>query len=646
MVRWLIINVIMIALSAFFDASEVIADGRNEKIINPNPDRTWSKAAGGFFSRGKSIAVVVGISNYKNGYNPLNSAASDAKKMEDFLVKDAGFDVVYVLTNDEVSHSAIDRLMTDEIPQIVGQYDRFLFYWSGHGDQMISADGRRSFGFLPLANSKPREFSTMVSMEDLSRWDSYLSAQQALFILDSCLSGLAGVQSKDLKSDRLEQLSQPTHQLLTAGTKGERVISGDRWTGSLFTDSLIDGARGNAHQSFGVVSIHSLLDYVQERVAVERREVNWEGSLTPQIHDLQAGTGAFFFTNTRIWTNTYPAFHSPSEKTENKGEDQGFKSLSLSEEAALKKKDQFKECDSCPEMVVVPSGEFLMGAPVGEEYLTGGMDGPIHKVKISSAFAVGKYDVTVGQFSTFVDETGYASLVDDCMTLKDNPKKVKTSGLTWRNPGFSQGALDPVVCVNWNDANAYAKWLTRKTGKSYRLLSEAEWEYSARSGTESWYYFGDDIRTLCQATNFADYRKKKTHTLPDAMFDSRIDSACDGGVEHTANVGSYPPNLFGLYDMSGNAWQWVEDCFNPSYSVDNTSGGKETAPSDGTPWLVGDCTLRIQRGGSWTDGPRQLRSGARSAEHLETGYYGSGFRVARDLYVPPVAHNANKADSR
>jgi Caspase domain/PAN domain len=286
-------------IASFVAATATCAAGREGVFPNPRPDRTWGRTAGGIFTSGKSIAVVIGISNYigtrAGGYPALPTAKRDADKMVDFLLNDAGFDTVYLLTDEDATKVKIDRLMTDVIPAVVTARDRFLFYWSGHGDQRFSGDGR-PFGFLPVADSKSKEFSGMVSMQDLERWDRYLDARQALFVLDACLSGLAGFQTKAALNARLEQLSLPARHLITAGTKDEIVISGDRWGGSLFTDSFILGARGQARSPSGIVSLPVLLDFIQERVARERELVNWSKSLTPQIQSLQHGEGYFFFT--------------------------------------------------------------------------------------------------------------------------------------------------------------------------------------------------------------------------------------------------------------------------------------------------------------------------------------------------------------
>jgi hypothetical protein len=288
---------IALAIFLIWPPAAAWSAGRDERVINDHPDRTWGSNVGGFFTSGKSYAVVIGISEYagerNGGYPQLRTARDDADKMVRFLKDDAGFDVIYVLTEDKVTKQRLDRLMLDEVRTAVGAYDRFLFYWSGHGDQLLV--GGQRHGFLPLAASKRSEFSGMVSMDDISRWNSYLLAQQALFVLDSCLSGLAGSELKAPHDSRLEQLAKPAHQLLTAGEAGESVISGERWSGSLFTDSFIKGAKGEASAPDGVVSLWSLFDYIQRRVLIEREAVRWQRSLTPQLRVLSAGSGAFFF---------------------------------------------------------------------------------------------------------------------------------------------------------------------------------------------------------------------------------------------------------------------------------------------------------------------------------------------------------------
>ena len=248
------------------------------------------------------------------------------------------------------------------------------------------------------------------------------------------------------------------------------------------------------------------------------------------------------------------------------------------EEARARKRTQpgetFRDCLTCPELVVVPAGTYLMGSP---SYETGREEdeGPVHQVTIGQAFAVGKYEVTVGEYRRFVETTGYEG-ESGCYVLTEGKWK-KESERTWRNPGYRQSERDPVVCVSWRDAHAYAEWLSRQTGKTYRLLSEAEWEYVARAGTTTARYWGERETGQCRYVNGADSRTD---------FDWRI--GCDDGYARTAPVGSYQQNGFGLYDVLGNAWEWVQDCGNESYAG---------APSDGRAWERGDCGRRVLRGG-------------------------------------------------
>jgi len=220
---------------------------------------------------------------------------------------------------------------------------------------------------------------------------------------------------------------------------------------------------------------------------------------------------------------------------------------------------EFRDCDACPVMVKIPAGSFMMGALAGEgwddEY-------PQHKVTIAKAFAVSKFEVTLDEFAAFVAATGY-----DGQGYAKRPTVTEVRG-------------GPAI-VSWDDSQAYVKWLSAKTGKSYRLLSEAEWEYAARAGSTEAYPF--------PASDIAKY--------------ANIGGSTDG-FRYTNPVGAFPPNKFGLYDMHGNLREWVQDCKNPNY---------DGAPSDGSAWLQGDCKWRMVRGGSWSSIPKGARSATRSS---------------------------------
>ena len=266
--------------------------------------------------------------------------------------------------------------------------------------------------------------------------------------------------------------------------------------------------------------------------------------------------------------------------------------------------DVFRDCPECPELVVVPAGTFRMGSPSNEE---GRYDneGPVHEVRIGRSLAVGVYEVTRGQWSAFVSATGHYT-GNWCWTYESGEWEER-SGRTWSNPGFSQSDAHPVVCVSWDDARAYVMWLSRKTGETYRLLSESEWEYAARAGTTTPFHFGATI-----STDQANYDGNYTYG-----------SGRKGKYrERTVPVGSFAANGFALHDMHGNVWEWVQDCWNDGYAG---------APRDGGAWERGACSKRVLRGGSWNLYPRFLRSAFRFRYSTRYRYNIIGFRIARML---------------
>jgi formylglycine-generating enzyme required for sulfatase activity len=256
--------------------------------------------------------------------------------------------------------------------------------------------------------------------------------------------------------------------------------------------------------------------------------------------------------------------------------------LALEKERTLKPKDQFQECTRCPEMVVVPGGSFMMGSQ-NTEPVADADEFPQHSVTVGRKFAVSKFEVTFENWDACYELGGCRIRPDDY--------------------GWGRGSR-PVILVNWDDTQQYINWLSKQTGKNYRLLSEAEWEYAARAGTTTAYSWGDDI--------------KKDDNVMANCFDcgSQWDS------RQTAPVGSFAPNAFGIHDMLGNVWEWVEDCYHDNY---------EGAPEDGSAWTVGDCNQRVARGGSWGDPPQILRSAFRLRSPVGNRYDGLGFRVARTL---------------
>jgi formylglycine-generating enzyme required for sulfatase activity len=236
----------------------------------------------------------------------------------------------------------------------------------------------------------------------------------------------------------------------------------------------------------------------------------------------------------------------------------------------------FRDCPDCPEMVEIPAGKFIMGSSDGDSE----DEKPAHEVHLDKPIAVGKFEITFAEWDACAADGG-------CLKNKQP-----------RDEGWGRGR-HPVVNVSWNDAKDYITWLSQKAGKPYRLLSEAEWEYAARAGTTGKYAFGETLGAK------------------QAKF-----SAGKQGIGETAEVGSFPANAWGLHDMHGNVWEWVEDCYAPNY---------EGAPADGSPRLDAGCgASRVLRGGSWDYNPEDLRSAVRYRLPLYYRVNEIGFRVARE----------------
>ncbi|MCB9958800.1 MAG: formylglycine-generating enzyme family protein [Rhodospirillaceae bacterium] len=274
----------------------------------------------------------------------------------------------------------------------------------------------------------------------------------------------------------------------------------------------------------------------------------------------------------------------------------------------------FRDCPTCPEMVVIPAGTFMMGSPTSEE---GRWDdeSPQHSVTLGR-FAISSHEITLGQFRQFVQATG-RDISSYCSGLMVNGNYERTASLSWQSPGFLQAVDHPVVCVSWEDARAYAEWLTRATGHTYRLPSEAEWEYATRAGTTSPYYWGWSFGPeACQYENVSD------QSFRDGFAALTYAGRCNDYYVFTAPVGSFRPNTYGLFDTLANTDEWVEDCWNPSHVG---------APANGGARETGDCSQRVIRGSSWGGSHRLARSAARNQSAPTYRYNDTGFRLVREF---------------
>ncbi len=272
--------------------------------------------------------------------------------------------------------------------------------------------------------------------------------------------------------------------------------------------------------------------------------------------------------------------------------------------------DAFRDCDHCPELVLIPPGVFQMGVDA-DEVGVNRSETPRHEVTIDYTFAVGRYEVTRGEFARYVQATERQP--GPCLGITVQGIHWEAE-VDWRSPGFVQTDRDPVVCVSWDDAVGYMEWLSQETGFTYRLLSEAEWEYIAHAFALP--------ENPCSHANIAD--RTYAEFAPDWPV-----HGCRDGHTFTAPVGSYVGNAIGVFDVLGNAWEWVADCWHDDY---------HGAPVDGSVWTSGDtwqhaghCPKKVLRGGSWFSYPRITSATYRDwdLKHYRVSNY--GFRVARGV---------------
>jgi len=271
----------------------------------------------------------------------------------------------------------------------------------------------------------------------------------------------------------------------------------------------------------------------------------------------------------------------------------------------------FQDCPDCPEMVRLPPGTVRLGSPPNAPRRDPD-EGPVRPIRLDHGFAIGRYEVTVAQYAAFVAATGHPGgrCYVDRGRGTDDWGWAADAG--WSDPYFAQTDRHPVTCVHWHDAQAYVSWLSERTGKPYRLPSEAEWAYAARAGNAG-PSPADWANGICRHANVADRDAG-------AVYPHWSVADCRDGFVFTAPVGRYAPNAFGLFDTVGNVWEWVADCYH-----DSLAG----VPEDGQAWQDAACDQYVLRGASWLDRPAYVRL----ANRIEDRHRGSifGFRVVRDF---------------
>jgi len=561
---------------------------------------------------GRRVALVIGNDDYAT-LPDLNNAERDARAIATKL-EELGF-AVRTLTN--ASERAISRALS-RLRGDLGEAEIGLVYFAGHGihaeghNYLIPSDARIE-DELDLAPEAIRESAVRKALADSG-------APVRVVILDACRDNPLPQHSRSLARglavEEVEPRGAGGEAVLYAASPGQAAQDGADGEHGMFTAALLRALEEpglTMHQVF--MRTTSLVQRETGGRQVPRMNVSLSSELVLRPAGRRSSPPAPWTSNTSaaaleltFWNDVKDSGSRAMIQEYLRVYPQGtyaelarLKLAALDETKAgsdatetdhseqvavgvtFRPGDTFRDCQGCPEMVVVPAGSFRMGSTAAEQawYVNQGgkeewaaRENPRHQVQIRRSFAVGRYEVTRGQYAEFARATGRSN-GDGCYVFSDG-KWTKESGRNWRSPTYDQTDNHPVACVSWEDATAYVAWLSRKTEQHYRLLSESEWEYVARAGTTTMRFWGDDKGHTagCRYANGSDQTRAAQHNL---TWNSWNIWMCGDGHVHTAPVGSYAANAFGVHDMLGNVWEWTLDCFHDTY---------HGAPVDGSAWTT------------------------------------------------------------
>ncbi len=603
-----------------------------------------------------SYALVIGASAYRSGWPLLPGTLTDMEAVSRIL-QQQGFKVTQVADPD---HAQLRKAFDDFIVEH-GQepQNRLLFYFAGHGDTRKLSYGQE-MGYLvpvdaPLYEQDAKGFlQKALDMQQIEVYARRIQAKHALFMFDSCFSGSLFSLSRAAPSEISRKTAQPVRQFITSGG-AEEVVS-DR---SVFRDQFLAALQGEADYNHdGYVTGSELGSFLQDKVANYSRNgqhpqygklrdpmldkgdlvfvvIGAEGKTQVQVTTGAGGGGVGIDAEVELefWKSIKDSRNPKLFKEyRNRWPNGKFVMIAQAREAELETPpvkppeppvrvepppvppvvatpapvQQPRPAITGPAMVAITGGRFQMGSPqkeVGRD-----ADEKQHWVTVND-FEIGQYEVTVGEFKRFVAASGYKTDADKtgegCYVWSDSTWQHK-AGFNWKNPNFTQGDDHPVVCVSWNDAVAYAEWLSKQTGQEYRLPTEAEWEYAARAGKETAYWWGKQA-----SHDYANYGK---------------DECCAGLAkgrdrwEYTAPVGSFDPNAWKLYDTAGNVWEWTCSVYDENYKGNENGCTKNNTSG---PLAV--------RGGGWSGRPVWVRSAFRGRGDPPGRGSVQGFRLARSL---------------
>jgi len=557
----------------------------------------------------KRVALLIGNATYSGSMTRLTNPPNDIAALRPALTQ-LGFEIAVVSNGDQKAMQRAIRTFGSNAKKA----EVAFFYYSGHGMQ---ANGENYL--IPVGAQIDKESDLAVEavqLNGLMQQIEEANPQTAIVVLDACRDNPVASSSRS-GSKGLSRIAQtPTNTYIAFAAQ----------PGATATD---DGIFARSLAKFMVqpgVSVRGVFDKVAQAVQQHtnnKQRPRRDDGLTTDIVLARPSAAAAGNTN-RTSTSTVLAGLEPRRTPTDPQqiEDEAWADAKRADTASAyeaykagypmgryvasanialarlknvapspvtppsanptpnRPVQTFRDCADCPEMVVIPAGSFTQGSPTSEAGRYSD-EGPQRRVSVS-AFAIGKTTVTFAEWDACVADGG-------CNGYRPPEDR-----------GLGRGNL-PVINVSWDDAQAYVQWLSRKTGKRYSLPSESQWEYAARAGSTTAYYWGDAIgsgNANC------------------------LDCGSQWGGKQSAPVGSFRPNAFGLYDMAGNVWQWTADCVNDSY---------KGAPTDGSAWTSGNCGRRVLRGGTAGNHPENARSATRHGS-TSTGRPGAlGFRLARML---------------
>lgn len=558
-------------------------------------------------ANGKKVAFLVGVNEYKKpGFANLKYAERDVSEVGKVLDQ-LGFSVT-VLKGKDATKSAIDSSLR-EIVETLGKDDLMLVMLAGHGEQKTKKEAY----YCPY-DSISNNAETMFSIDHLLSDILEPNVGKRLVLIDACRNDPDPSRSRGIQGKKISLQEGTT--ILFSCSAGEKAIESDKLRHGLFTYCVLEGLRGGAaDKRSGEIRLSPLTSYVKQRMSNDDIKQHFPAGQIQTPIDPSGGLPITILgkiskaTKPELLVAPFGKF--TAERTQKAWAAYLNQPLELNNSIGVK-------------LRLVPPGKFVMGA----KYNPSNQEKP-HTVQITKPFYVSRYEVTRGQFADFVNATNHKTTLEknDRGTNRgwdsNQYRFLQKTGFSWYNPGWSQEKNHPVVNVSWDDTKYFVDWLSRKEGKNYRLLSEAEWEYCCRAGTTTIYTTGNSPTDLVKVGNVLDNTGVGTFQH-DKNFGPTAQNqkiAGNDGYVFTSPVGSFRANNFGLNDFHGNVCEWCNDWFTPSY--------QQLGEFD--PQGASRGTDRSARGGRFDTGAVLAKSHTRNHGPAGMSDMILGFRIALDI---------------